>query len=229
MNVKPLRERPAWKALEDSPPEDRASVHLRSLFADDPGRGERFTARSGRSLPRLLQEPRHRGNARPAARSSPRNRACATASTRCSAARRSTSPRAAPCCTSPCARLGANRSWSTAKTSCPKCTPCSIAWRASPPRVRSGDWKGHTGRRIRNVVNIGIGGSDLGPVMAYEALKHYSERALRFRFVSNVDGTDFAEATLDLDPGRDAVHHLVEDVHDPGDDDQRPDGPRTGA
>ena len=67
-------------------------------------------------------------------------------------------------------------------------------------RVRSGEWKGSTGKRIRNVVNIGIGGSDLGPVMAYEALKHYSKRALTFRFVSNVDGTDFAEAVHDLDP-----------------------------
>jgi glucose-6-phosphate isomerase len=67
-------------------------------------------------------------------------------------------------------------------------------------RVRSGDWKGHTGKRIRNVVNIGIGGSDLGPVMAYEALRHYSQRDLTFRFVSNVDGTDIAEATRDLDP-----------------------------
>jgi glucose-6-phosphate isomerase len=67
-------------------------------------------------------------------------------------------------------------------------------------RIRSGDWKGHTGKRIRNVVNIGIGGSDLGPVMAYEALKHYSQRDLTFRFVSNVDGTDFAEAVLGLDP-----------------------------
>jgi glucose-6-phosphate isomerase len=67
-------------------------------------------------------------------------------------------------------------------------------------RVRSGAWKGHTGKRIRNVVNIGIGGSDLGPVMAYEALRHYSDRAMTFRFVSNVDGTDFAEAVLDLDP-----------------------------
>jgi glucose-6-phosphate isomerase len=65
-------------------------------------------------------------------------------------------------------------------------------------RVRSGAWKGHTGRRIRNVINIGIGGSDLGPVMAYEALRHYSQRDLTFRFVSNVDGTDFAEATHDL-------------------------------
>ena len=67
-------------------------------------------------------------------------------------------------------------------------------------KIRSGAWKGHTGKPIRNIVNIGIGGSDLGPVMAYEALKHYSDRALTFRFVSNVDGTDFAEATRDLDP-----------------------------
>src|SRR5262245_19103295 len=67
-------------------------------------------------------------------------------------------------------------------------------------RVRSGAWTGHTGKRIRNVINVGIGGSDLGPVMAYEALRHYSERAMTFRFVSNVDGTDFAEATRDLDP-----------------------------
>ena len=67
-------------------------------------------------------------------------------------------------------------------------------------RVRSGAWKGHTGKRIRNVINIGIGGSDLGPVMAYEALRHYSQRDLTFRFVSNVDGTDFAEATHNLSP-----------------------------
>jgi glucose-6-phosphate isomerase len=67
-------------------------------------------------------------------------------------------------------------------------------------RVRSGAWKGHTGKPIRNVINIGIGGSDLGPVMAYEALKHYSDRTMRFRFVSNIDGTDFAEAVRDLDP-----------------------------
>jgi glucose-6-phosphate isomerase len=67
-------------------------------------------------------------------------------------------------------------------------------------RVRSGEWKGHTGKPIRNVVNVGIGGSDLGPVMAYEALRHYSRRELTFRFVSNVDGTDFVEETRDLDP-----------------------------
>jgi len=67
-------------------------------------------------------------------------------------------------------------------------------------RVRSGEWKGHTGRRIRNVVNVGIGGSDLGPVMAYEALRYYADRTMTFRFVSNIDGTDFAEAVRDLDP-----------------------------
>jgi glucose-6-phosphate isomerase len=67
-------------------------------------------------------------------------------------------------------------------------------------RVRSGEWKGHTGKRIRNVINVGIGGSDLGPVMAYEALRNYSDRSMTFRFVSNVDGTDFAEAVRDLDP-----------------------------
>src|ERR1035437_1500861 len=66
-------------------------------------------------------------------------------------------------------------------------------------KVRAGQWKGHTGKAIRNIVNIGIGGSDLGPVMAYEALKHYSQRNLPFRYVSNVDGTDFFEATRDLD------------------------------
>src|SRR5215510_9646121 len=67
-------------------------------------------------------------------------------------------------------------------------------------RVLSGEWRGHTGKRIRNVINIGIGGSDLGPVMAYEALRHYSERGMTFRFVSNIDGTDLVEATRDLDP-----------------------------
>ena len=66
-------------------------------------------------------------------------------------------------------------------------------------RIRSGAWKGHTGKRIRNVINVGIGGSDLGPVMAYEALRYYSQRDMTFRFVSNVDGTDFAEAVRDLD------------------------------
>ena len=69
-------------------------------------------------------------------------------------------------------------------------------------RIRSGEWLGHTGKRIRNIINIGIGGSDLGPVMAYEALRHHTDRSLTFRFVSNIDGTDFVEATRDLDPAQ---------------------------
>ena len=86
------------------------------------------------------------------------------------------------------------------RTSSPEVHEVLAAMASFSSKVRSGEWKGHTGKRIKSVVNIGIGGSDLGPVMAYEALKHYSERALRFGFVSNVDGTDFAEATHDLDP-----------------------------
>ena len=93
-------------------------------------------------------------------------------------------------------------------------------------RVRSGDWKGHTGKRIRNVVNIGIGGSDLGPVMAYEALRHYSERSMTFRFVSNVDGTRLRRSGPRPRPRGDALHRLVEDVHDARDDDERRDGAR---
>ena len=96
-------------------------------------------------------------------------------------------------------------------------------------RIRSGEWKGHTGKRIRNVINIGIGGSDLGPVMAYEALKHYSQRDMTFRFVSNVDGTDFAEATRDLNADGDPVHRLLQDLHHARDDDQRAHRARVGA
>ncbi len=86
------------------------------------------------------------------------------------------------------------------RTWCRGCTRSSKRWRGSPTESGAASWLGHTGNRIRNVVNIGIGGSDLGPVMAYEALRHYSERAMTFRFVSNIDGTDFAEAVRDLNP-----------------------------
>ena len=95
-------------------------------------------------------------------------------------------------------------------------------------RLRGGDWKGHTGKRIRNVINIGIGGSDLGPVMAYEALKHYSDRAMTFRFVSNIDGTDFAEAVKELDPAE-TLFIVSKDLHHAGDDDQRAYGARLAA
>ena len=114
---------------------------------------------------------------------------------------------------------------STASTSCRPCMRCSAGWREFATTVRAGRWLGHTGKPITSIVNIGIGGSDLGPVMAYEALRHYSARDLTFRFVSNVDGTDFVEATRDLDPADDAVHRLVQDVHHARDDDQRPQRP----
>ena len=132
--------------------------------------------------------------------SSPRSPACRSGRRRCSAATGSTSPRTARPCTSPCACRRARRSSSTVSTSSPRCTRCSSAWPRSRTASAPDEWTGHTGKPIRNVVNIGIGGSDLGPVMAYEALRHYSRRDLTFRFVSNVDSTDFAEATRDLDP-----------------------------
>ena len=95
---------------------------------------------------------------------------------------------------------GRGRSWSTARTSCPQVHAVLRKMADFSERVRSGQWRGHTGSAIRNVVNIGIGGSDLGPKMAYTALQDYSQRDMTFRFVSNVDGTDFWECTHDLDP-----------------------------
>ena len=139
------------------------------------------------------------------------------------------SRRIAPCCTWRCARRAAASIVVDGENVVPEVHAVLDKMADFSNRVRSGEWKGHTGKRIRNVINIGIGGSDLGPVMAYEALKHYSDRAMTFRFVSNVDGTDFAEAVRDLDAGRDAVHHLLEDVHHAGDDDQRPHGARRGC
>ena len=130
----------------------------------------------------------------------PRRADCANASRRCSAARRSTRRKSARCSTSRFVRRAARRSSSTATTSCPHVHEVLDRMAAFADQVRDGRWRGHTGRRMRTVINIGIGGSDLGPVMAYEALKYYSARDLSFRFVSNVDGTDFAEATRDLDP-----------------------------
>ena len=115
-------------------------------------------------------------------------------------ARRSTSRKSAPCFMWRCARRAARAIRVDGRNVVPDVHEVLDRMADFADRLRSGDWKGHTGKRIRNVVNIGIGGSDLGPVMAYEALKHYSERSMTFRFVSNVDGTDFAEAARDLDP-----------------------------
>ncbi len=192
-----LRERPAWAALENHYAEIR-DVHLRDLFAADPGRGERLAA-EGAGL--YLDYSKNRvtdETLAPPARSSRTSVGSPGEGKRCSAASGSTSSE--------------NRSVLHVALRMPKGASLVVdgvdvvaevhdvldRMAAFSERVRSGEWKGHTGKPIRNVVNIGIGGSDLGPVMAYEALRHYSRRDLTFRFVSNVDPTDFAEATRDL-------------------------------
>src|SRR5438105_1705241 len=193
-----LTERPAWKALEAHYQKVR-DLHLRKLFADDPKRGERMTAEAAglfldysknrvtdETLKLLLQLAAETGL-----------RAKIDAMFRGEKIN-VTEKRAVLH-----VALRAPRQESfvvDGKDVVPEVHAVLDRMAAFADRVRGGAWKGHTGKRIRAVVNIGIGGSDLGPVMAYEALKHYSDRALSFRFVSNIDGTDFAEATGDLDP-----------------------------
>ena len=189
---------PAWKALATHYEKIR-DVHLRTLFAQDPGRGERLTLEAagiyldyskhritGETLRLLLQLAGESGlRARIDAMfrgekiNVTENRAVLHVALR--------APKGASIVVD-----GVNV--------VPEVHAVLDRMADFCNRVRSGDWKGHTGKRIRTVVNIGIGGSDLGPVMAYEALKSYSDRGMTFRFVSNVDGTDFAEAVRDLDP-----------------------------
>jgi glucose-6-phosphate isomerase len=193
-----LTARPSWKALK-AHYEKVKRLHLRTLFAQDAARGERLTAEAAglyldysknrvtdetlALLGRLAEESGLRGRIDAMFRGDKINL---------------TEDRAVLH-----VALRAPRGTSIlvdGKDVVPEVHAVLDAMSAFANRVRSGEWKGHTGKRIRNVVNIGIGGSDLGPVMAYEALKHYSDRGMTFRFVSNVDGTDFAEATRDLDP-----------------------------
>jgi glucose-6-phosphate isomerase len=196
--IAPLTERKAWKALEAHHKSIR-DLHLRKLFADDPKRGERMTAEAvglfldysknritDETLKLLLQLAEESG-----------------LRSRIDAMFRGEK-----------INITENRAVLHVALRDPKGASIVVDGENVVPavhavldkmadfadRVRGGAWKGHTGKRIRNVINIGIGGSDLGPVMAYEALKHCSERAMSFRFVSNVDGTDFAEAVHDLDP-----------------------------
>ena len=196
--VAPLTERRAWKALTAHHRTIR-DLHLRKLFADDPARGERMTVEAAGlyldyskhrvtadTLTLLLQLAeesclRERIDAlfRGEKINLTENRAVLHVALR--------APRGATLV------VGGENVVPQVHDVLDKMTNCA-------DRIRNGTWKGHTGKRIRNIVNIGIGGSDLGPVMAYEALKHYSDRALTFRFVSNIDGTDFAEAVRDLDP-----------------------------
>jgi glucose-6-phosphate isomerase len=198
MSTIPLPDRPAWKALEAHSQKMR-DVHLRRLFADDPGRGERLTAEvagifldysknrvTDETLRLLLQL---------AEESALKARIEAMF---CGEKINVTEGRAV---LHVALRAPKEESISVdGEDVVPQVHAVLDRMAGFAGKIRSGAWKGHTGKPIRNIVNIGIGGSDLGPVMAYEALKHYSDRALTFRFVSNVDGTDFAEATRDLDP-----------------------------
>ncbi len=196
--IEPLINRPAWKALQTHYKKAQ-QLHLRDLFAVDPKRGERMTAEAvGLLLDysknrvtdetlKLLIELAEESGLR----------------TRIDAMFRGEK-----------INITEKRAVLHVALRAPKGTSIVVDGEDVVPqvhavldkmtdfsnRVRNGEWKGHTGKRIRNVINIGIGGSDLGPVMAYEALKHYSDRAMTFRFVSNIDGTDFAEAVRDRDP-----------------------------
>jgi glucose-6-phosphate isomerase len=193
-----LRNYPAWKALEAHYQKAR-ELHLRELFAEDPKRGERLTLEAAglyldysknrvtdETLKLLLQLAEEGGlRARIDAMFSgekiniTENRAVLHVALR--------APKGASIVVD-------------GENVVPQVHSVLDKMSDFSDRVRRGDWKGHTGKRIRNVINIGIGGSDLGPVMAYEALKNYSDRSMTFRFVSNVDGTDFAEAVHGLDP-----------------------------
>jgi glucose-6-phosphate isomerase len=196
--IKPLTQRPAWKALAAHHKKIRR-LHLRKLFAADSKRGERMTIEAAgllldysknritsetlRLLLKLAVESNLRGRIKAMFTGEKinitENRAVLHVALR--------APKGAKILVD-------------GKNVVPEVHAVLDKMEAFSKRVRSGAWKGFTGKRIKNVVNIGIGGSDLGPVMAYEALKHYSDRSLTFRFVSNVDGIDFVEATHDLAP-----------------------------
>jgi glucose-6-phosphate isomerase len=189
---------PAWTALAAHHARVR-DVHLRTLFADDPGRGERLTAEAAGvhldySKNRITDETlalllRLAGECELRARIDAMFRGEKINVTEDRAVLHTAlrAPRGASIVVD-------------GRDVVPEVHAVLDRMADFSLRVRSGAWKGHTGKRIRNVVNIGIGGSDLGPAMAYEALRYYSERTMTFRFVSNVDGADFVEATRDLDP-----------------------------
>jgi len=195
--IAPLNERAAWKALAAHHERIR-TAHLRQLFADDPGRGERLTAEAAGLY---LDYSKHRITDETLAlllRLAEESGLRARIEAMFRGERINLTERRAVLHVA----LRAPRGQSIVVDGAdvvPGVHAVLDRMAGFCDRVRAGEWRGHTGRPIRNVVNIGIGGSDLGPVMAYEALRHYSRRELTCRFVSNVDGTDFAEATRDLD------------------------------
>ena len=194
----PLRERPAWRALADHHAK-LADVHLRELFAEDPERGERLSAEGAglfldysknRVTPetiRLLIDLAEQAGV-------PQRRDAMFSGERINATEGRSVLHVA-------LRMPRHASLIVDGVDVVAAVHDVLDRMGAFARsVRAGEWLGHTGRRVRNIVNIGIGGSDLGPVMAYQALRHYADRSLTLRFVSNVDATDFAEATRDLDP-----------------------------
>jgi glucose-6-phosphate isomerase len=193
-----LTERPAWVALQ-AHQKAIAPVHLRKLFADDPARGERLALaavgvyldysknRITEETVKLLVQLAEQSGLRERIDAMFRGEKINVSEQRAVLHVALRAPRNASIV-------------ADGENVVPQVHAVLDRMSGFAERVRGGEWKGHTGKRIRNVINIGIGGSDLGPVMAYEALKHYSERTMTFRFVSNIDGTDFVEATLDLDP-----------------------------
>jgi glucose-6-phosphate isomerase len=196
MPTTPLRQRPAWKALERHYAEI-APQHLRDLFAADPGRGERLTAEAAGLY---LDYAKNRITDETMALLVQLAQECGVEQ------RREMMFRGDPI------NVSEHRAVLHVALRMPKGSSLMVGgvdvvaqvhevldrMADFAERIRSGEWKGYTGKPIRNVVNVGIGGSDLGPVMAYEALRYYSRRDLTFRFVSNVDSTDFVEATRDL-------------------------------
>ncbi len=194
----PLTRRPEWKALQDHQGKLR-DVHLRALFAQDPGRGERFTAEA---VGLFLDYSKHRITAETMGLLLKLAEVSGLRA-RIDAMFRGDKINVTENRAVLHVALRAPRTQSIVvdgEDVVPHVHAVLDRMAAFATRVRSGAWTGHTGKRIRNVINIGIGGSDLGPVMAYEALRHFSQRDMTFRFVSNVDGTDFSEATRDLDP-----------------------------
>jgi glucose-6-phosphate isomerase len=198
MSTPTLTRRPEWRALAEHHGKLR-DVHLRELFAGDPGRGERFVA-EGAGL--YLDYSKHRITAETITLLLGLAEAVGLRG-RIDAMFRGDKINVSENRPALHVALRAPRTASIVvdgEDVVPRVHEVLDRMSDFATRVREGQWTGHTGRPIRNVVNIGIGGSDLGPVMAYEALRHYSRRDLTFRFVANVDGTDFAEATRDLDP-----------------------------
>jgi len=194
----PLTERPAWKALEKHHREIR-NLHLRQIFAADAPRGERLTA-SAAGL--YLDYSKHRITNETIQLLVRLAEACGLADrieAMFSGEKINVTEKRAVLHVALRAPVG-ERILVDGADVVPEVHAVLDRMTAFSEEIRSGRWRGHTGRPIRNVVNIGIGGSDLGPVMAYEALRYYSNRNMTFRFVSNVDATDFVEATRDLDP-----------------------------